>query len=81
MYQEEIKENPSILKKYILVGELNLEWIVRLYSPQDYKPSFDILADKPEPIALAVYRPTGRIFIEKSSRVWEYEYAGIRISA
>lgn len=78
MYQEELKPNPAILKKYILAGEFNSEWLVQLYGCPDYSPSEDFLK-KREPSALAVYRPTGRVFIEKSKPVWEYEYEGVRI--
>ena len=78
MYQEEVKPNPSILKKYILAGEFNMEWIFPLYPCPDYKPT-DILIER-KPIVLAVYRPTGRVFIENSKNVWEYEYEGIRIN-
>jgi len=77
MYQEEVKPNPAILKRYVLVGEFGLEWLVQLYPCPDYKPT-GILTER-KPVALAVYRPTGRVFIENSSRVWEYEYEGIRI--
>jgi hypothetical protein len=77
MYQEEVKPNPAILRKYVLAGELNSEWVVQLYNCPDYSPS-DILL-KREPVALAVYRPTGRIFIENSKNVYEYKYEGIRI--
>ena len=78
MYQEEVKPNPAILKKYVLAGEFNLEWIVQLDPCPDYSPPTDFLK-KQELVALAVYRPTGRVFIENSKRVWEYEYEGIRI--
>lgn len=80
MYQEEVKPNPAILKKYILTGEFSPEWVIRLYGCPNYSSS-NVFLEKPEPIVLAVYHPTGRVFIEKSTRVWEYEYGGVRISS
>jgi hypothetical protein len=69
LYKEEIRENPAILKKYILVGDDSGEWLVPLYSCPNYKyltGSEDYC--HVEPSAVAVYEPTGRRFLHDTKR-------------
>lgn len=72
------KDNPAILSKYILTGTLNDEWLVVMYPCPNYSSIIDFIELR-EPNALAVYKPTGRSFIENGKISWEYRYEGIRI--
>ena len=78
MYKQAVLENPTILKTYVLAPTNDHEWLVALHPVPIYKPA-DELPNKPEKKVVAVYRPTGRLFVEHNKRAWEYEYIGIRI--
>jgi len=82
----ESKDNPFILRKYILVPDSGNwpEHLIALFPPSslsDFRVIDRDEAAKRVPIVVAVYEPTGRgPFKDKyGDEVWEYEYKGVRI--
>lgn len=80
MYQEEVKPNPAILKKYILTPTNSSEWLVQLYECPNYRISGFWFRSESKYRVVAVYKPTGRVFAKSDKPAWEYEYEGIRVS-
>lgn len=74
-----MRDNPSILKKYILAPRA-MEYLVRLYAEPNLTPSDGSYPTRIEPRVVAVYRCTGRgPFRDGNTEGWEFEYQGVRI--
>lgn len=78
----EKKDNPAILKKYILVPDYKRahEYIIALI-PVEHKTTFAYEIPKQALQVFAVYKPTGRgpFKNEDGNKSYEYEYMGVRV--